>query len=384
MARPDERPLRRLPQLEARRPTLERCTFCPKLCRSACPVSNAEPRETLTPWGKMTTTYLVGTGAVETAPAFAAPAWACTGCFGCRSSCDHQNDVAGTLFAARSELRDLEVAPPEARRVAARFPEHDAHARNETRTLAGSEPGDVVNPQAKTALLVGCAYATRAPDVARDAIRAAAALVSGPVALVDACCGAPLLHAGDGRGFRARGEALARLLEGKERVLVVDAGCASTLRVHLPAAGVPLPVPVELFVERAARELGRLERAAASDLLRSGPVRWHDPCQLGRGLGVYEAPRIVLGRLLGRAPDEFPRAREGARCSGAGGLLPVTMPETAREIARTRVEEHEGEGGGTIVTACASSLRTFRKRGARALDLASLVARGLGVGSGGP
>lgn len=374
MARPDERPLRRLPQLEPRHATLERCVFCPKLCRSACPVSNAEPRETLTPWGKMTTTYLVATGSVETAPAFAAPAWACTGCFACRESCDHKNDVAGTLFEGRSALAAAGVAPEAARRVAGDFPAHEGRTRNAVRSLA--VPG-FVDPRAKTALLVGCAYAQKAPAVAKDAIRAAASLTGGSVALVDACCGAPLLHAGDTRGFQARASALAELLRGKDRLVVVDAGCASALRVHAPASGVSLPLPVELFVETAARALGTIPAAALRDAA-SSRMRFHDPCQMGRGLGVYDAPRAVLGRLLGRAPDEFPRAREGARCSGAGGLLPVTMPETSRAIADTRVAEHEAEGGGTIVTGCASSLRTFAKSGAKVVDIASLVARALG------
>lgn len=374
MARPDERPLRRLPQLEPRHATLERCVFCPKLCRSACPVSNAEPRETLTPWGKMTTTYLVGTGSVETAPAFAAPAWACTGCFACRESCDHKNDVAGTLFEARSALSAAGVAPEAARRVAEAFPAHDGGTRNAVRSLA--VPAHV-DERSRTALLVGCAYARKAPAVAKDAIRATASLTGGTVSLVDACCGAPLLHAGDMRGFQARASALAELLRGKERLVVVDAGCASALRVHAPASGVTLPLPVELFVETAARELGAIPVAALRDDA-TGPVRWHDPCQMGRGLGVYDAPRAVLGRLLGRAPDEFPRAREGARCSGAGGLLPVTMPETSRAIADSRVAEHEAEGGGTVVTGCASSLRTLAKSGAKVVDIASLVARALG------
>jgi Fe-S oxidoreductase len=274
------------------------------------------------------------------------------------------------------------VAPYAATRIVDGFPDHEAQARKGTLALA--VPG-LVDPRSRTALLVGCAYAKRAAHVGRDALRATAALVGGPVALLDACCGAPLLHAGDQRGFRARGEAVARLLRDKDRLVVVDAGCASTLRVHMPAAGIALPAPIELFVEHAARELGALRTldtrtmlTAADALGEGGPVRWHDPCQLGRGLGVYDAPRAVLGRLLGRAPDEFPRARDGARCSGAGGLLPVTMPETSRAITRTRVDEHEEEGGGTIVTACASSLRAFAAQGARVVDIATLVSRGLG------
>ena len=88
----------------------------------------------------------------------------------------------------------------------------------------------------------------------------------------------------------------------------------------------------------------------------------------------------VLGsvRVLGRAPDEFERRREDGRCSGAGGLLPVTMPGVARGIAEQRLADHERSGGGTIVTACASSARSFQKGGHDAvLDLATVVLRAL-------
>jgi len=105
-------------------------------------------------------------------------------------------------------------------------------------------------------------------------------------------------------------------------------------------------------------------------------VRYHDPCQLGRGLGVYDAPRRVLSRVLGRAPDEFPANGDAAACSGAGGLLPVTMPETSKNIARARQAEHERAGGGEIATACASSLLAMRKAGSSEVsDLVSFIAR---------
>ena len=74
MPRPDDRPLRRLPQLESRKADLERCVFCPKLCRSSCPVSNVDTRETVTPWGKMSMAYFVANESVALAPSFADPA----------------------------------------------------------------------------------------------------------------------------------------------------------------------------------------------------------------------------------------------------------------------------------------------------------------------
>ena len=81
--------------LEGRRDALEKCVFCPKLCRSACPVSNAEPRETLTPWGKMSAAWMAAHGDVPADGSHAAPAWACTACYGCREACDHQRPCRG-------------------------------------------------------------------------------------------------------------------------------------------------------------------------------------------------------------------------------------------------------------------------------------------------
>jgi Fe-S oxidoreductase len=324
MSRPDERPLRRLPALEPRKSTLERCVFCPKLCRTACPVSNAEPRETLTPWGKMSMAYFVANESVALAPSFADPAWACTGCFGCREHCDHKNDVTGTLYDARSALVASGVAPRSVMRVIEQFSAKAEVLRKSARELAvvpevvGSLVPDGEEEAGGTALLLGCAYARGAPSESSDAVRATAKLVDGPVSIVKVCCGAPLLHAGDKKRFMQQGEMLAQ-------------------------------------------------------------AWYHDPCQLGRGLGVYDQPRALLCRALGRAPDEFERRREDGRCSGAGGLLPITMPDVARTIAEGRMAEHDAQGGGTVITACASSLKMFRKRGANAVDLVTVVARALGA-----
>jgi len=360
----------RLPTLEPRRRALELCVYCPKLCRSACPVSNAEPRETLIPWGKMSTAYFAARGDVPTTPSFAAPAWACTGCRACAHACDHENDVAGTLLVARDAFTQAGVAPPESKRVLERF---EAHRKSHEAALESVHPArDSRGP----ALLVGCTYARKLPDVAKDAVRVAEKLHGSVsrVSLVRECCGQPLLLAGDRAAFEKHARAFAGSLGGRE-IVVVDPGCAKTLRVHYPEHGVTLAAPVRLLVEQVAEQVQRLRGGEAR--ASGSPVRYHDPCHLGRGLGVYEAPRSILTRVLGRAPDEFVAKRDRAVCSGAGGLLPLTMPEASREIARTRVAEHEAEGGGEIVTACASSLLRMRSTGAKVSDIVSWIARAL-------
>ncbi|MCS6898939.1 MAG: (Fe-S)-binding protein [Myxococcales bacterium] len=344
---------RSLPLFEDRRAELETCVYCPKLCRAACPVSSAEPKESLTPWGKMSTVYFQARGDAPLDEEHSALAWACTGCHGCRERCDHRNEVASSLWEARFAWFERGLAPAAARRVVAR---HGALLTELARASADLSPSD---PQG-TPVLLGCGYVLRLPDVARDALSVARALI-GPIRILDRCCGLPLLQAGDMAGFHREIQILTAEFPPP---LVLDPGCALALR----KAG----IHPRLLVEEAVAHLERFSTVGTT-----GEVRYHDPCQLGRGLGVYEAPRVLLARVLGRAPGEFAERRQQAACSGGGGLLPRTMPEVSRAIARSRVQAHEQAGSGEIVTACASSLRKLREAGAQVSDLTTWLARAL-------
>jgi Fe-S oxidoreductase len=305
----------------------------------------------------------------------AASAWACTGCFACREACDHRNVVADVLLDARDAFVRSGAAPAGARRVLAGFADHDAKTRMAARALASEARCD---QRASNAVLVGCGYLRAAPSEARDAIVAATRIYGTPVAVVEACCGLPLRLAGDTPAFVRHARAFAADMSRYSRVIVVDAGCAVSLKHRYPEAGVDSTAGVELLVEAAARALSELSVVPRNT---DEPVRWHDPCQLGRGLGIYEPPRAVLARALGRPPDELDDQRELALCSGAGGLLPSTMPDVARDIAGARLAAHGLAGGGRVVTACASSLISLRKRARSADvpvdDLVTWIARSL-------
>jgi Fe-S oxidoreductase len=384
MPRPALRPMRALPLLEAQRGALETCTFCPKLCRSACPVSNAEPRETLTPWGKMSGAWMAAHGDVPLEASHAAPAWACTACGACSAACDHRNPVADVLVGARSAFVRAGVAPDAAKRILMRFDLHDFETRSAARALATTAEGTATG----TALLVGCGYLRGAAGTsgttreARDALKATRALVGGPVHVVEGCCGLPLKLAGDAERFEAHARGVAVELARFDRVVVVDAGCGLALRRHYPSAGASVRGAVELFVELAEHRLALLSAPRSAP---ANPVRWHDPCQLGRGLGIYDAPRRVLAHVTGRPVAELRDVREAAPCSGAGGMLPSTMPDVASGIADARLAEHRAAGGGRVVTGCASSLRLLRKRGrdlgVEVDDFVSYVARALEPGA---
>jgi Fe-S oxidoreductase len=369
VSRPDHRAPVRLPALDARERELETCTFCPKLCRSACPVSNAEPRETLTPWGKMSLVNAMAHGDVPVDAAHGEPAWACTGCGRCQKRCDHEVPVGSILREARAELTKGGVRPAALEGIEARVEESDAIMRRAVDDLAGEAAYDA---SSRHAILVGCSYHRGATEEARLALRVVHALTGERHRVVSSCCGAPLADAGLPERASERKRTLGTSMQNLATLVVVDAGCAQHMIVE-PAPGLPKPVTL---VELAARHLDRFSPAPG---LGEEPVRWHDPCRLGRGLGQYDEPRHVLARILARSPDEFAERREQSGCSGAGGLVPLTFPEAAKGAAKRRVAEHDELGGGRVITGCASSLRSFRAAGADADDIVRWMAKSLGV-----
>ena len=340
MTRPALRPMRALPVLEPRRDALEKCVFCPKLCRSACPVSNAEPRETITPWGKMSAAWWPPTGTCRSSSSHAAPAWACTGCFACREACDHRNVVADVLLDARDALAQRGVAPDGARRSRRALRSATTRGRATAAVALGGASGRAP-PKRATRSSSGCGYLRAAKREARDAVDAATALAGATGRARRGCCGLPLLLAGDARASRSRrGRSRGRLAEPRPRV-----GRRRRLRAHAPASLRRRPgctLARSRWSSSSRRRRGALDELAPiarrdedDERDEHQPVRWHDPCQLGRGLGVYEAPRRAHARA-GPGAGRAPRSTRARPVLGRGRAPAVDDARASRAPSPTR------------------------------------------------
>ena len=89
-------------------------------------------------------------------------------------------------------------------------------------------------------------------------------------------------------------------------------------------------------------------------------VSYHDPCYLGRGLKIYDAPRDVLAALEGVELVEMARNREDSFCCGAG-VMGDYIPGLSEDTARERLKEFEATGAELLVTACARCREAFRR-----------------------
>jgi Fe-S oxidoreductase len=355
-----------LPLLERHEEDHTKCAFCPKMCRFACPVSEAEPRETLTPWGKMTLLHVVAEGTHAFEPSTAAAFWACSGCMRCRTHCVHGNEVADALRSGRAEALGAGLAPPAATKMIEDFSAREEAARAVAKGLDANAPdappsGDL--DASRVAYFPGCSALLSEPGDVTATLALVRRLAEGPVALeAGACCGLPLLHAGDEAGFRRAAEALGRRLVSRSTLIVGDPGCAFALKVLYRERELWVPPDPVVLAEWVAARLGLL-----GGVPRAGTAVYHDPCHLGRGLGVYDAPREILRHLVSEVV-EMPHARQDAECCGGGGGLPRTMSDVARRIALRRLEDSAEVGATLVVTACPSCKRQLRKGANRSGD----------------
>jgi len=96
-------------------------------------------------------------------------------------------------------------------------------------------------------------------------------------------------------------------------------------------------------------------------------VTYHDPCHLGRHVGVFEAPREVLRSIPGIKLVEMERNRQNSVCCGAGGGFKAGFGENAINVAERRLNQALETGATTIVSSCVfcklNFLDAVKKRG---------------------
>ncbi len=181
------------------------------------------------------------------------------------------------------------------------------------------------------------------------------------------CCGRPMLTAG-------RTEQ-ARQLIRKNEEMILGSG-AGTLLLSCPICykifteeynlpGVRVVNYVTFFNELVEQGMLKLEKG---DLF----YVYHDPCELGRGCGIYEEPRKLLGRAAGIT--EAPKNRAESICCG-GSLGSLTLDFQHREAMTLNALKNLYESkADAIATACPLCLATFSRYSERPVrDIAEVL-----------
>lgn len=81
-------------------------------------------------------------------------------------------------------------------------------------------------------------------------------------------------------------------------------------------------------------------------------VTYHDPCNLGRICGIYDAPRNIIDTIKGLDFREMERSKNYSWCCGAGGGVMAAYPEIMAWVTEKRIEEVKSTGASTLITSC--------------------------------
>ena len=159
------------------------------------------------------------------------------------------------------------------------------------------------------------------------------------------CCGRPLKLAGETEAAHKMMQSNTELFR-KHGITTLVTSCPICLKVFredyaLDGIEVLHHSQYMLRLQQAGRL--RLERGTAR-------FTYHDPCELGRGSGIYDEPRVVIeaiGELFEPADT-----RENALCCGSSVANTAITDGQQLRIARSVTAELEATGAETIVTAC--------------------------------
>ncbi|MFO7657322.1 MAG: (Fe-S)-binding protein [Bacteroidales bacterium] len=186
----------------------------------------------------------------------------------------------------------------------------------------------------------------------------------------EACCGRPLIQSGHFENAAKLMEYNKKLIrQSKAKVLVTSCPiCYKTFKEDYK-----LDIHVMHHTEYILKlaEVGIL-------LLEKGDTKvvYHDPCELGRGLGIYEEPRKLLnkvGRLLHPAEE-----KENALCCG-GSLGSFNLSTRQKNILRDdALVKLMKPNPDKLITACPLCKKTFAKgTNVQVMDIAELVAQSI-------
>ena len=166
------------------------------------------------------------------------------------------------------------------------------------------------------------------------------------------CCGRPLMLAGK---TSAAQETIAAnkkmILESGCRTLVLSCPiCYKIFKEEYGLKGIEVLHYTQYF-KRLADE-GRLRLNAGGE-----SIVYHDPCELGRGCGVYAEPRDVLSQV-GTLVKAGKEGDESVCCGGSLGSLTLDARDRAK-ITESSLANLVVNKPQTIVTACPLCLMTF-------------------------
>ncbi|MFT4754529.1 MAG: heterodisulfide reductase subunit D [Salibacteraceae bacterium] len=199
----------------------------------------------------------------------------------------------------------------------------------------------------------------------------------------EGCTGDPAKRAGNEFLFQMQAMMNIQVLQGYSitKVVTTCPHCFNTLKNEYSKLGGTFEVVHHTQFINDLLATGKI--TAEGGAFKGKRITFHDPCYLGRGNDVYEAPREVL-RKIDSVLVEMARAKRNSLCCGAGGAQMFKEAEKGdKEINVERTGDVLEVNADIVATGCAfcntmltDGVKHFNKETeVEVLDVAELIAK---------
>lgn len=169
-----------------------------------------------------------------------------------------------------------------------------------------------------------------------------------------------------------------------QKIVTACPHCFNILKNEYPALGGAYEVIHHTTYLQQLINDGRVRMKEAGEF-KGRKITYHDSCYLGRGNGIYEAPREVL-QALDVELVEMKRCRTNGLCCGAGGAQMFKEEEPGNTRVNFERSAEALDTGATIIAANCPFCTTMLTDGVKnkeqednvmVMDIAEMVARSL-------
>ncbi len=166
------------------------------------------------------------------------------------------------------------------------------------------------------------------------------------------CCGRPLQLTGQEDAAKQLIEKNIKLIENCGATVLVTS-CPICTKIFKDSYKLKIPV------YHHSQYLLQLVKESKLHFKKSElQIAYHDPCELGRGLGVYDEPRNLL-KLAGNLIESNNNRENSLCCGGSLGITNISQ-EQRNTIASITLSKLSADKADVVATACPLCKKTFK------------------------